>query len=53
MLLNSLRRVTPLKAALRAHFSASADALQKGANDSYTTFRTAYVAQQQKMRDAL
>lgn len=53
MLLNSLRRVSPLKAALRAHFGAGADSVHKEASDSYSTFRTAYVAQQQKMREAL
>lgn len=53
MLCNSLRRVAPFKAVLRANFGSSASSVQEGVDSSYNTFRTAYIAQQQKLREKL
>lgn len=53
MLSNSLRRVIPWKAALRANFASTAEKVQDGANSSYNSFRSAYIAQQQKLQEKL
>jgi len=48
MLSASIRRAVGLHQCLRAGFASSAEATQKRADDSYNTFRTVYLEQQQK-----